>query len=373
MKRFLAVAVTAVVLTAQGVWAQHGVPCVANGSLRVLCDWGGTGCWQLTTGAGNPENDASCTMQAGYCGTNLYTGTEGTGSCTSLGNTPFANSASVTWSVVGGTVNCNYGPPIFDSDGVTIIEGGCHIKTAADCAATSGTPVSRDECEAINAGTGNINDYHCLWGTTGCARITNPDAVDPNSPNGLTFRENCLANGSGPTKFYNSKAACEADMGNIGPTEYKDFGPCINGVGWECEEGGCFAISDATDRADCVANEYCTVVSVCPPGHAPPAATNIRHLTTNKIRTVSTIRASYNRGVVGVNWETTSRISDGTVSLINIRGVTVASSPVRVNNNSVTAQIGAGNIPTGMYFIRIIARDVSGRQIVQQTPVSIVK
>jgi hypothetical protein len=51
----------------------------------------------------------------------------------------------------------------------------------------------------------------------------------------------------------------------------------------------------------------------------------------------------------------------------------VASAPIAAVGNKVTAKLGAGSLPTGMYFVRVAAKDVSGKQIVRQAPVSIVK
>ena len=85
------------------------------------------------------------------------------------------------------------------------------------------------------------------------------------------------------------------------------------------------------------------------------------------------LRATYNRGVVGVNWNAAQSIASGKVSLVNIKGRTVASAPLVKAGSKVTANLGKGTIPTGMYFVRINARDVQGKQVVQQVPLSIVK
>jgi len=85
------------------------------------------------------------------------------------------------------------------------------------------------------------------------------------------------------------------------------------------------------------------------------------------------MRATYNRGVVGVNWEHSSAVASGKISLVNTKGRVVASVPIASAGNKVAAKLNAGKIPTGMYFVRVNAKDVNGRKIVQNAPISIVK
>jgi len=89
---------------------------------------------------------------------------------------------------------------------------------------------------------------------------------------------------------------------------------------------------------------------------------------------VSAMRASYSRGSVNVNWNAPSNISSGKISLVNIKGATVASQPVKASGSKISAKLATkGALPTGMYFVRIDARDVNGKRVVQQVPVNIVK
>jgi hypothetical protein len=93
----------------------------------------------------------------------------------------------------------------------------------------------------------------------------------------------------------------------------------------------------------------------------------------SKVAAVSGLRATYNRGVVGVNWNAAQGIQSGKVSLVNVKGRTVATAPLKVAGGKVTANLSKGTIPTGMYFVRINAKDVQGKKVVQQVPLSIVK
>ena len=92
----------------------------------------------------------------------------------------------------------------------------------------------------------------------------------------------------------------------------------------------------------------------------------------NKNAKAAGLRATFNRGVVGVSWSA-ANIASGKVSLVNIKGRTIASAPLVKAGGKVTANLGKGSIPTGMYFVRINAKDVQGKKVVQQVPLSIVK
>jgi len=85
------------------------------------------------------------------------------------------------------------------------------------------------------------------------------------------------------------------------------------------------------------------------------------------------LRATYNRGVVGVNWNAAQNIASGKVSLVNVKGRTVATAPLVKAGGKISANLGKGTIPTGMYFVRINAKDVQGKKVVQQVPLSVVK
>jgi len=88
---------------------------------------------------------------------------------------------------------------------------------------------------------------------------------------------------------------------------------------------------------------------------------------------LSGLRATYGRGVVGVNWAPSKSVASGKIQLVNTKGRVVASAPITVKGGKVTANLRAGTIPTGMYFVRVNAKDVNGAKIVQQTALSIVK
>jgi hypothetical protein len=85
------------------------------------------------------------------------------------------------------------------------------------------------------------------------------------------------------------------------------------------------------------------------------------------------LRVSYAKGKVGVTWTASSKISGGTVSLINQKGVTVSSGLIKASGQKVTASLGAGVVPAGMYIVRVNAKDVNGKKVVTQASISILK
>jgi len=87
------------------------------------------------------------------------------------------------------------------------------------------------------------------------------------------------------------------------------------------------------------------------------------------------LRATYSRGVVNVNWNATTSVASGKISLVNTKGRVISSAPIsKASGNRITANIGGrAGIPTGMYFVRVDAKDVNGKRILQQAPITIVK
>jgi hypothetical protein len=101
---------------------------------------------------------------------------------------------------------------------------------------------------------------------------------------------------------------------------------------------------------------------------------SVKYIGSKASRAAANLRATYTRGTVGVSWNAASSIASGKVQLINTKGRVVASAPIAKGSaNKVSASLGAGRLPTGMYFVRVNAKDVTGKKIVQQTPISIVK
>ena len=103
-------------------------------------------------------------------------------------------------------------------------------------------------------------EYYCGW-ESGCYKINNPDAKDPNATGNMTYLENCQANGT----LILTKAECD----NYKPPvieEYCNYGPCVGGSGYGCADGGCYPKK---------AGDTCSggsIVTKCPAGTVPPSA-----------------------------------------------------------------------------------------------------
>jgi hypothetical protein len=100
----------------------------------------------------------------------------------------------------------------------------------------------------------------------------------------------------------------------------------------------------------------------------------VRQLGVKSVATAKGLRATYSRGNVGVKFGASAPIASGQIQLINTKGRVVAKAPIGRNMGSnITANLNAARLSTGMYFVRVNAKDINGRKVVQQTPVSIVK
>lgn len=168
--------------------------------------------------------------------------------------------------------------------------------------------------------------------------------------------EEIIAGGAYTTEFQCTNSGGRVQANCTPPTFYCDWGV-----------DGCLLIpnADAATPEECIL-KFGMPVEECSQSACPFV----------RFRTAASapLSAFYTRGGISVNWNAGSDISKGTVSLVNIKGVTVASTSVNANNGSIGAKLGLKSaLPAGMYFVRVNALGVNGRQIVRQVPVNIVK
>jgi hypothetical protein len=133
---------------------------------------------------------------------------------------------------------------------------------------------------------------------------------------------------------------------------------------YACIDGGCYKKS----ATEC--GEGGEVVEVCPAGTLPPG-TGVRLIASAK--PAPGLRVSYAKNRVTVNWTPSAKVSSGTVSLINAKGVTLSTAFIKASNGKVSVKLGTVGVPTGMYFIQINATGQDGKKLVSQSAVSIVK
>jgi len=339
MKRFLGVAVAAVVLA--GVWAQvgaqpEGIHCKVNGNLA-FCAY-------------NTNSDTSkCMKIENQYSNETKTCAELLAACTSRG-------AGGGW----GTIYSSPTSPSVINDPPYGAGEKCNALTGFTCVAGTDCPTTIPEM--------------CLYSSGNCYAIPANDAAE---------KANCLANGwiynggregdgtyclPGGTFTGQGKNNNPPTGPSVGPKKYCNFGACVGSInnGYGCETGGCYELT-----GDDVCGEGGTEVDVCPAGTLPPALTGVK-LLANKAATPG-LKVSYAKNRVTVNWTPTTKIANGTVQLLNAKGVALSTSYIKANSNKVTAKLGTVGVPAGMYFVHISAVGVNGQKIVTQSAVSIVK
>jgi hypothetical protein len=236
---------------------------------------------------------------------------------------------------------------------------------AIDNCDTNGERYENSSCSgSMIGGEETCGGYYCQW-ASGCEAIKT-DKKGSYGPVVATCTEaidNCDRDGA---RFDNS--SCSGTQ--IGGDE-----SCGGYCRWE---SGCEAIK--TDKG----GAYGPVVATCTEALANcqrdgamysdaacQNAISVKYFA--KSAKAPGLRVSYAKGKVGVTWTASSKISGGTVSLINQKGVTVSSGLIKASGQKVTASLGAGVVPAGMYIVRVNAKDVNGKKIVTQASISILK
>ena len=312
------------------------------------CFWAADNCW-IMNGTGDTPDAASCISKSG---------------------TPVTDCANP-----GFTVSyCNYGTCAGGS-GDDCTSGGCFPTTTGTCdggvTAISECPCASLSPNALTAAGARCDNFvtpptpkNCFWSATSCWPL--------GGTGDAATEATCIGSGG---KVID-------DCSNPPAQQFCDYGDCVNGNGYNCgPDSGCYPFDESSDDPTCA---HGTTVSQCPCASLSPSAkidAGARCGSGNSIISLcskstasAALSASYTKGGISVNWNAGSQVRSGTISLINAKGVTVASSSIRANASNISAKLGSKSaLPTGMYFVRIDARDVSGKRIVQQVPVQIVK
>ena len=140
---------------------------------------------------------------------------------------------------------------VYTSSEATDCDGGENTFWSSACPDKQGT------CPGDSPGNGGGGSgKFCYWGAGNCYGIGG-------QYDETKTEAECTA----------SSGTVVSDCNNPGVTsKYCNWGPCVNGSGWECEEGGCFAFTGPDSNCE---DDHGTVVSSCPAGTQPPAATPI--------------------------------------------------------------------------------------------------
>jgi hypothetical protein len=138
--------------------------------------------------------------------------------------------------------------------------------------------------------------------------------------------------------------------------------------------GQCWDVTEATEVTDCSGGDNEFWSSPCPDKQGTCPGQGSIKLSNLQITKTAGLRATYARGVVEVNYTAKVPVVSGKIQLVSSKGRVVASAPITKNAGSaISAQLGFKKIPAGRYFVRINTKDTSGKKIVQQVPISIVK
>ncbi|MDR2693365.1 MAG: hypothetical protein LBB74_04025 [Chitinispirillales bacterium] len=322
-----------------------------------FCQFGAKGCYELSEeySSGIKSDGSQCIAGSCTCAEVLkscevygsfYKDVTGLGEINNWGG-------DVTCAQQGGTLVGEKGPPE-DCGGYCKWSTGCEaivtdptgaygdpVETCAEAiynCDVNGERYDNPTCSGTQVGGEEFCGSYCKYdGSTECVE-NKSNNNDPNSPTGVTSCTDAIANCDSYGARYDNPSCSGPPIGGAGSCDFY----CKWNTTDVCEE---IKPSGSGQRKS-------------PPAPVPATAA---------------LGVSYADGKIGVIWSAGAEISGGTVELINRQGVTVSSGLVGVSGSKVTAGLGVGVVPAGMYFVRVSVKDVSGNKIEQLSPVNIVK
>jgi len=372
MKRFFVVAAAAVMMAAPAAWAAWSL---CEGATAGYCNWGGTtGCSALSIDPGADWSKATCQEAYQNCLDNSSShtvwsddacktvkekgGIESCGSfcqwgdaCWEIQTDPAGANGTVTTTCKEAEANCEAnGDGRYSSSTVTGVGKTC-----------DGTLVGGGPAEKCN--------FYCKW-ETGCYEIK----PDPAGVNG-TASANCEE-----AIAICDKDGARYDNSSCSGTQVGGDEACGNYCLWTQADGSTECVENKTDKngnygqatTSCVdVVENCKTNGQLYSDAACQNAVSVR-LIANKTAAQG-LRVSYAKNRVTVNWTPATKVSSGTVQLINMRGVAVSTAFIKANSSKVSVKLGTVGVPAGMYFVHISAVGQNGQKIVSQSAISIVK
>jgi len=210
-------------------------------------------------------------------------------------------------------------------------------------------------------------EYYCYWGEGGCQPMYNPGAYDPNNY-GMTIKQNCEAYGK-VSQLEDCSDVSSINGGGDGETS------CNGYCKWETT--GCVKLKINANNlpepiTDCnAARAHCQIYGQLFSDDRCTEPVSVR-LTAGKAAATG-LRVSYAKNRVIVNWTPATKVSSGTVQLINMKGAALSTAFIKANSGKVSVRLGTVGVPAGMYFVHINAVGQNGKKIVAQSAVSVVK
>jgi hypothetical protein len=368
MKRLFIAATAVLALVAAG---QVQANCLYQGSL-VWCQFGDD-CWSINNEYA-PNIGANCDALITNClnnGLGMYTGVTLQGA----GQQCAQNGGTLVGGAVGTGKFCNYGACVgSESGGDGCTDGGCYAQKQGETC-DGGTVVDVCPCNAlppnqVTAGAQCDDSQQpaqqmCMYNGGDCWPLSGtPESC---AASGWVF----LGGQQGKGTYCQGGSFTGQGRPDI-PTpptagSQTHLGCCLESTGnawdvWGPQQSSADCGDPHTFNPDQEANSSNTGCQI---------KVSVSYLA--NARSATSMRAIYNRGTITVNWNAGTRITDGKISVVNIRGVTVASSSIRSHSGNINAKLNSKSIPAGYYLVRIDARNANGKQIVQQVPLSIVK
>jgi hypothetical protein len=368
MKRFF-VAVAAAVFAA-GVCAQAAADvCTEEGAS--FCQYN-TGCYEMSSeysGVGGVCDAGKCSCAQVIAGCKkdgaLYKGVDKTKP--GMGEPGYG--AGVKCAEAGGTLVGT--PPPEQCGGYCKWPTGCEAISTDPAGSYNPAPITscadaikncqengqmsqKEDCSDV----ANVKVEYCYWGEGKCYPMNNPDGASSDNP-GMTNKEACEAYG------HVSQLEDCSDVSSI-KVEYCYWGP------GECypmnnPDGASTDNPGMTNKEVCVAYGKLSQYEDC----RDVAVDAVRHLGSKAA--AAGLKISYAKNRVNVNWNPATKISSGTVQLLNVKGVAVSTAFIKANSSKVSVKLGTVGVPAGMYFVHINAVGQNGKKIVANSAISIVK
>jgi hypothetical protein len=239
---------------------------------------------------------------------------------------------------------------------------------------SSSTVKGEGTCDGtlIAGGPATKCNFYCKW-ESGCVEIK-PDPKGDYGPATTTCEEAIAGCDKDGARFDN--ATCSGTQ--VGGDE-----ACGSYCLWTKDDGSTECVENKTDKdgnygpatTSCSAvvencssygqmfsDKNCTV---------PVGGNSVRHLGSKAA--APGLKVAYSKGRVSVNWNAGTKVSKGTVQLLNVKGVALSTAFIKANSGKVSVKLGTVGVPAGMYFVKIDAVGQNGKKIVSHSAISIVK
>jgi hypothetical protein len=253
------------------------------------------------------------------------------------------------WETGCNSVNNKYGA---DNIGKTCDE------VVASCRAYGVLWLGATQPSGINAG----NEYGAGVRCNSLPELSQAPDITPTDPTAPV--ENCKVDG----KF----SYCQWETGcNSVNNKYGDnIGKTCEAVIAECQLNGALYLGATQPSGINAGNDYGTGVQCASQPELTPTV-GVKLLADKSV--AKGLKVSYAKNRVTVNWTPATKVSSGTVQLINMKGAAISTAFIKANSSKVSVKLGTVGVPAGMYFVHINAVGQNGKKIVTQSAISIVK